>query len=55
MSEEVNKEQTKDAKQEKTTELTGDQLDEAAGGLEAHPDIEWRKRRARLGGQEGEE
>ena len=32
MSEEVNKEQTKAAKQEKSTELTDDQLDEAAGG-----------------------
>ena len=32
MSQEVNKEQTKDASQEKTTELTDDQLDEAAGG-----------------------
>ena len=33
MSEEVNKEQTKTAKQEKFTELSDDQLDEAAGGL----------------------
>ena len=32
MSEEVNKEQTKAAKQEKITELSDDQLDEAAGG-----------------------
>ena len=34
MSEEVNKEQTKDASQEKTTELTDAQLDKAAGGLQ---------------------
>ncbi len=32
MSEEVNKEQTKDAEQEKITELSDAQLDEAAGG-----------------------
>ena len=32
MSEEVNKEQTKGASQEKTTELTDAQLDEAVGG-----------------------
>ena len=32
MSEEVNKEQTKAAKQETVTELSDDQLDEAAGG-----------------------
>ena len=32
MSEEVNKEQTKNATQEKPTELTDAQLDEAAGG-----------------------
>ena len=32
MSEEVNKEQTNAAKQEKITELSDDQLDEAAGG-----------------------
>ena len=32
MSEEVNKEQTKSAKQEKSTELTDGQLDETAGG-----------------------
>ena len=33
MSEEVNKEQTKDASPEKTTELTDAQLDKAAGGF----------------------
>ena len=32
MSEEVNKEQTKGAKQEKITELSEEQLEEAAGG-----------------------
>ena len=32
MSEEVNKERTQAAKQEKITELSEDQLDEAAGG-----------------------
>ena len=32
MSEEVNKEQTKDAKQDEITERSDDQLDEAAGG-----------------------
>ena len=32
MSEQVNNEQTKDAKQEKITELTDDELDEVAGG-----------------------
>ena len=32
MSEEVNNEQTKGAKQEEVTELTDDQLDEVAGG-----------------------
>ena len=32
MSEEVNREQTKAAKQEKITELSDDQLDGAAGG-----------------------
>ena len=32
MSEEVSKEQTKDATQEKTTELSDGRLDEAAGG-----------------------
>ena len=32
MSEEVNKEQTKGAKQEKNTELTDEQLDAASGG-----------------------
>ena len=32
MSDQVNKEQTKDTKQKKITELTDDQLDEAAGG-----------------------
>ena len=32
MSEEVNKERRKGAKQENVTELTDDQLDEAAGG-----------------------
>ena len=39
MSEEVNKEQTKGAKQEKSTELTDDQLDEAAGGGENGEDL----------------
>ena len=33
MSEQVNKEQTKDAKQEEIPELTDDQLDEVAGGV----------------------
>ncbi len=33
MSEEVKKEQTKAATQDKTTELTDAQLDEAAGGV----------------------
>ena len=33
MPEEVNKDQTKAAKQEKTPELTDDELDEAVGGL----------------------
>ncbi len=33
MSEEVKKEQTKDASQEKTTELTDAQLDKATGGV----------------------
>ena len=32
MSEQVNKEQTKDANQEKSAELADDQLDEAVGG-----------------------
>lgn len=32
MSEEINKEQTKAAKHEEITELSDDQLDEAAGG-----------------------
>ena len=32
MPEKINREQTKDAKQEKITELSDDQLDEAAGG-----------------------
>ena len=32
MSEQVNKEQTKGAEQENITELTDEQLDEAAGG-----------------------
>ena len=39
MSEEVKKEQTKAASQEKTTELTDAQLDEAAGGLKPKPGI----------------
>ena len=34
MSEQINKEQTKDMKQEKVTELTDDKLDAAAGGAE---------------------
>ena len=34
MSDEVNKEQTKDAQQENITELTDEQLDEASGGVE---------------------
>ena len=40
MSEEVNKEQTKSAKQEKSTELTDGQLDETAGGAETYMTIE---------------
>ena len=38
MSEEVNKEQAKGAKQEKITELADEQLDEAAGGDSQGPD-----------------
>ena len=34
MSEQVNKEQTKDEKQEMNTELNDEQLDEASGGVE---------------------
>ena len=34
MSDQVNKEQTKDVKQEKITELSDDKLDEVAGGVE---------------------
>ena len=39
MPEEVNKEQTKAAKQQKITDLSDDQLDEAAGGSSVDPPI----------------
>ena len=53
MSEQVNKEQTKESKQEKVNELTDDQLGEAVGGLaidaanepsRLHPDFSESKR-----------
>ena len=53
MSDQVNKEQTKDANQETITELPEGQLDEVVGGTST---LETKSPRTRmLGGQEGEE
>ena len=40
MSEEVNKEQTKDSKQEKNTELSEDQLDEVSAAYTASNQVD---------------
>ena len=54
MSDQVNKEQTKDANQETITELPEGQLDEVVGG--GASTLETKSPRTRmLGGQEGEE